>query len=426
MKVVIIGGGFAGINLAKKLVKQKNMKVHLVDINNYNFFPPLLYQVATAFIESFNISYPFRKMFQHHKNFSFHMGNLRSINTQEHYVITTNERINYDKLVLSMGCETNYFGNEQLATQSLPMKNIHDAINLRNHLLLMLEEAARLPELDVPPYTTLVVAGGGPTGVEIAGMLSEMKKKIIPKDYPSKVCEHIKVILVDMDSTLLRTMSSKAGKEAFRVLKQLGTEIRLGVAVKNYEDNKVYLSDGTQIKTHTLIWASGVKAVQVKGIPASVMAKNGRILVDAYNHVVGLTDIFALGDQCLMQVDPNYPMGHPQLAQVAIQQAQSLAENLHRLHLIRPLKPFRYNNKGAMAIISKYKAVVDLPKGFFKGFMAWLVWLFIHLIPIAGFRNKVKLFFSWSWTFLTNDPTLRLIIRPRKKYFEQHKDENKD
>lgn len=421
MKIVIIGGGFAGMHLAKELVKQENMDVHLLDKNNYNFFPPLLYQVSTAFIESYNISYPFRRMFQNSKNFTFHMGSLLSIDPEEHYVITTNEKIDYDQLVLAMGCDTNYFGNDTLAREALPMKSIHDAINLRNHLLLMLEEASRLPEADIAPYTNIVIAGGGPTGVEIAGMLAEMQREIIPKDYSKKVCKHIQIYLVDMDSVLLRTMSEKAGREAFEVLNKMGIQIKLNVAVKNYADNRVYFSDGDVIESHTLIWASGVKAIHVSGIPASSVAKNGRIYVNEYNNVIGVEDVYCLGDQCLMQGDPDYEKGHPQLAQVAIQQGNLLGRNFRHLAKKHPLEPFRYVNKGSMAIIAKYKAVVDLPKGFFKGFFAWLVWLFIHLIPIAGFRNKVKLFFSWSWSFLTNDPTLRLIIRPRKKYFpEEH------
>lgn len=419
MKVVIIGGGFAGMHLAKELVKQEKMDVHLVDKNNYNFFPPLLYQVSTAFIESYNISYPFRRMFQHKHNFTFHMGDLLTVDPDAHFVITTNEKIDYDKLVLCMGCDTNYFGNDSLSIEAMPMKSIHDAINLRNHLLLMLEQASRLPQADINPYTQIVIAGGGPTGVEIAGMLAEMQREIIPKDYSKKVCEHIQIYLVDMDSVLLRTMSEKAGKEAFEVLNKMGINIKLNVAVKNYVDGNVYLSDGEIIESHTLIWASGVKAIHVPGIPATSVAKNGRIHVNAYNNIMGVEDIYCLGDQCLMEEDPDYPKGHPQLAQVAIQQGSLLAHNLMHLSKRQPLEPFRYINKGSMAIIAKYKAVVDLPKGFFKGFFAWLVWLFVHLIPIAGFRNKVKLFFSWSWSFLTNDPTLRLIIRPRKKYFPE-------
>lgn len=347
------------------------------------------------------------------------MGAVLNINPEEHYIITTHERIDYDRIVLAMGCDTNYFGNETLAREAMPMKSIHDAINLRNHLLLMLEEASRLPEADLQPYTQIVIAGGGPTGVEIAGMLAEMQREIIPKDYSVKICKHIKIYLVDMDSVLLKSMSKKAGKEAFEVLSKMGIQIKLNVAVKNYEHNKVYFSDGEVIESHTLIWASGVKAIQVPGIPESSIAKNGRIYVDEFNKVQGLDDVYCLGDQCLMQGDPDYEKGHPQLAQVAIQQGNMLAQNIRHLYKHHPLEPFRYVNKGSMAIIAKYKAVVDLPKGFFKGFFAWLVWLFIHLIPIAGFRNKVKLFFSWSWSFLTNDPTLRLIIRPRKKYFPE-------
>lgn len=419
MKIVILGGGFAGMHLAKKLAKWEKSEVVLVDKNNYNFFPPLLYQVSTAFIESYNISYPFRRMFQRKPNFIFHMGALMSVNPDEKYIITTHEKIQYDYLVLSMGCVTNYFGNEVLEQNALPMKSINDAINLRNHLLLMFEKASRVPEIDIQKYTTIVIAGGGPTGVEIAGMLAEMHEKIIPKDYGPQVCKHVQIFLVDMDSVLLRSMSEKAQKEAYNVLSKLGIHIKLGVAVKNYENNQVHFSDGEIIESSTLIWASGVKAVTVPGIPASSLAKSGRILVNAFNQVEGLKDIFCLGDQCLQTSDKDYPKGHPQLAQVAIQQGNLMAQNLLHLSKQQPMEPFEYVDKGSMAIIAKYKAVVDLPKGFFKGFIAWMAWLFIHLIPIAGFRNKVKLWFSWTWSFLTNDPTLRLIIRPRKPVANQ-------
>lgn len=426
MKVVILGGGFAGIQLAKKLSTRSDFQVVLVDKNNYNFFPPLLYQVSTAFIESYNISYPFRRMFQKKENFQFHMGTLLSIHPAGNYIITNHEKIEYDQLVLSMGCNTNYFGNHELERDALPMKSISDAINLRNHLLLMLEKATRIPEPDIHKYTTIVIAGGGPTGVEIAGMLAEMRSKIIPKDYSKNICEHVKIYLVDMDSVLLRSMSPKAQREAFNVLYKMGIEIKLNVAVKNYADNRVYFSDGEILETHTLIWASGVKAVDVSGIPETSISKSGRIIVDQFNRVQGLENVFCLGDQCLQTSDPEYPKGHPQLAQVAIQQGKLTAQNLVHVLKKQPLEPFQYVNKGSMAIIAKYKAVVDLPKGFFKGFFAWLVWLFIHLIPIAGFRNKVKLSFSWCWSFLTNDPTLRLIIRPRKKIKRTAPDSSKN
>ncbi|GAA3965883.1 NAD(P)/FAD-dependent oxidoreductase [Pedobacter ginsengiterrae] len=411
-KIVIIGGGFAGINLAKRLSKNSEHEITLVDRNNYHFFPPLLYQVGTAFIEASNISYPFRKMF-HGRNIQFFMGNLEHIDPLEKKVVTDNGNLNYDTLVLAMGTETNFFGNQQIKKYALPMKTIDDALELRNHILLQLEKSVRTAEPGIRlTHSNIVIAGGGPTGVELAGMLAEMGKNIIRKDYPEADVWPGKIFLVDGLPTLLAPMSKKSQNEAISVLKNLGVEILLDRLVQNYDGEKVSLSDGTEISSSTLIWASGVVARSVDGIPETSLGKSRRILVDEFNKVQGLQDVFAIGDQCYQTSDPAFPNGHPQLAQVAIQQGSLLGENLNRENKGKAWKVFKYNDKGSMAIISKFHAVVDLPKGFFKGFFAWLVWLFIHIIPIAGFRNKVKLSFNWIWSFLTNDPTLRLIIRP--------------
>ncbi|RZK70721.1 MAG: NAD(P)/FAD-dependent oxidoreductase [Pedobacter sp.] len=411
-KIVIIGGGFAGINLAKRLSKNSEHEITLVDRNNYHFFPPLLYQVGTAFIEASNISYPFRKMF-HGRNIQFFMGNLEHIDPLEKKVVTDNGNLNYDTLVMAMGTETNFFGNQQIKKYALPMKTIDDALELRNHILLQLEKSVRTAEPGIRlTHSNIVIAGGGPTGVELAGMLAEMGKNIIRKDYPEADVWPGKIFLVDGLPTLLAPMSKKSQNEAISVLKNLGVEILLDRLVQNYDGEKVSLSDGTEISSSTLIWASGVVARSVDGIPETSLGKSRRILVDEFNKVQGLQDVFAIGDQCYQTSDPAFPNGHPQLAQVAIQQGSLLGENLNRENKGKAWKVFTYNDKGSMAIISKFHAVVDLPKGFFKGFFAWLVWLFIHIIPIAGFRNKVKLSFNWIWSFLTNDPTLRLIIRP--------------
>ena len=411
-KIVIIGGGFAGINLAKRLSKKSEHEITLVDRNNYHFFPPLLYQVGTAFIEASNISYPFRKMF-HGRNIQFFMGNLEHIDPLEKKVVTDNGNLNYDTLVMAMGTETNFFGNQQIKKYALPMKTIDDALELRNHILLQLEKSVRTAEPGIRlTHSNIVIAGGGPTGVELAGMLAEMGKNIIRKDYPEADVWPGKIFLVDGLPTLLAPMSKKSQNEAISVLKNLGVEILLDRLVQNYDGEKVSLSDGTEISSSTLIWASGVVARSVDGIPETSLGKSRRILVDEFNKVQGLQDVFAIGDQCYQTSDPAFPNGHPQLAQVAIQQGSLLGENLNRENKGKAWKVFTYNDKGSMAIISKFHAVVDLPKGFFKGFFAWLVWLFIHIIPIAGFRNKVKLSFNWIWSFLTNDPTLRLIIRP--------------
>ena len=416
MKVVIAGGGFGGLNLAKKLVCKKDLQVTLVDKNNYHFFPPLVYQVSTAFIEPSNISYPFRKMFQGKTNFRYYMGSIININTQDNILETDTGNVEYDILVLALGTETNYFGLENIKRQALPMKTIEDALNFRNHILMNIEKITRLndgPEREI--LQNVVIAGGGPTGVEISGMLAEMRKNILKKDYPEINNLKGNIYLIDASSSLLGPMSPKSQKEAYKVLDKLGVKIILNTAVKDYVNQKVILANGETIPSATVVWASGVIAKEAPGLPKEIIGRGRRIMVDEFNRVTGFSNIFAIGDMCYQTTDKNYPNGHPQLAQVAIQQGKLLGENLIRLKNGTEMKPFSYFNKGSMAIIAKYKAVVDLPKGFFKGLLAWLVWLFIHLIPIAGFRNKLKLAYNWLWSFITNDPTLRLIIRPRKE-----------
>lgn len=420
MKIVIVGGGFAGLNLAQKLSGKKDIEVILTDRNNYHFFPPLLYQVATSFIEPSNISYPFRKMFQQTGNVRFFNGSLQEVDVANNVLKTDAGNLVYDYLVLAMGTESNFFGMENVQRNSLPMKTIDDALNLRNQLLLHLEQATRTTDPSaLAPLTNIVIAGGGPTGVEVAGMLAEMDSHIIEKDYPELAGRKGRIYLIDAAPTLLGPMSKKSQQEAHKVLEHLGVNIILNVAVKDYKNQQVWLSDGSSIPTATLIWASGVIAREVPGLPTAAITRGRRIVVDEYNKVSGTENIFAIGDQCFMSTDSRFPSGHPQLAQVAIQQGKLLARNLQQLQAGKPLQAFAYKDKGSMAIISKFKAVVDLPKGFFRGFLAWLTWLFIHIIPIAGFRNKIKLALNWFWSFITNDPTLRLIIRPQKDINKQ-------
>jgi NADH dehydrogenase len=417
MKVIIIGGGFAGMNLANKLARYKSIQVTLVDRNNYNFFPPLLYQVSTSFIEASNISYPFRKMFQHKENLRFYYGSLINIDHEAKIVETDNGKLTFDYLVLAMGTETNYFGMENVKKFALPMKTIDDALNIRNHLLLNMETLIRTTvDVERQKRRVIVIAGGGPTGVELAGMIAEMSKNILAKDYPELNSPKGSIYLIDAGEALLGPMSKKSQKEAYKVLENLGVHIKLNTAVKDYVDGEVILSTGEKICSNSLIWASGVIAREAPGIPATSIGRGRRIMVDAFNKVVGTDSVFAIGDQCYQTADKDFPNGHPQLAQVAIQQGKLLAHNLERIRLQKPLEVFNYFDKGSMAIIAKYKAVVDLPrKGFFYGFFAWIIWLFIHIIPIAGYRNKAKLAYNWFWSFVTNDPTLRLIIRPSKK-----------
>ena len=415
-KVVIVGGGFAGVNIVKHLWKDKRFLVTMVDQDNYHFFPPLLYQVATAFIEPSNISYPFRRMFTEKNNVRFHYGMLLKVDPEKNTIETTTGSLDYDYLVLAIGTESNYFGMENVKQHSLPMKSVDDAINLRNHLLLNMENAViSNDDAEREKLLTIVIAGGGPSGVEIAGMLAEMGQTIVAKEYPEIKRGNSRIHLVDASSHLLGPMSKKAQDAAYKVLSELGVQIKLNKTVKDYQDGKVIMADGETIATNCLIWTSGVVARKVEGISPEQIGRGRRILVDEYNKVKDSKNIYAIGDICLQTTDKNYPNGHPQLAQVAIQQGRLLGENLRKMQSGEKLKPFAYDNKGSMAIISKYEAVADLPKVSFTGFFAWLIWLFVHIIPLVGFRNKVKLAFSWFWSFFTNNPTLRLIIRPKKQ-----------
>lgn len=417
--IVIVGGGFAGINLIKNLGNNENFKITLVDRNNYHFFPPLIYQVATAFIEPSHISYPFRKLFDDYDNVAYHMGSLKNVDTQLQQIETDTGNINYDYLVIAHGTETNFFGLENVKKCALPMKTIHEALYLRNHLLLSLEKASRNKDRQKAELIqNIVIAGGGPTGVELAGMIAEMGGFIAEKEYPEIKLNLSRLYLVDALPTLLSPMSDVAKKTAYENLKKLGVNILLNVSVKDYVDGNVILSDGSKIETETLIWTSGVIGREVKGIPETCFGKGRRLLVDEYNRVMGFENIFALGDICLQLTDKNFPKGHPQVAQVAIQQAKLAAKNFLRLNSVKPLKPFVYHDKGSMAIIAKFKAVVDLPKFSYTGFFAWLTWLFIHIIPLTGFRNKIRLAFEWFRLFITNNPSIRMIMMPRKNTSE--------
>ena len=415
-KVVVVGGGFAGVNFVKNLWKDQHFQVTLVDRDNYNFFTPLLYQVATAFIEPSNISYPYRRMFVEKNNMRFHYGPFLKVNPGNNTIETETGILQYDYLVLSVGTETNYFGIENVKRNSLPMKSIDNAINLRNHLLLNMERAVITDDqAEKTKLLNIVIAGGGPSGVEIAGMLAEMGREIVTKEYPEIRRGNSRIHLIDASPHLLGTMSKTAQDEAMEVLSKLGVQIKLNTAVKDYVDGKVILGDGTSIPTDSLIWTSGVTGCEVPGLPVNVIGRGRRILVDEFNKVNGTQNIFAIGDICFQTSDKNYPNGHPQLAQVAIQQGTLLAKNFKKMAKGDEWKPFEYDNKGSMAIISKFKAVADLPKVSFAGFFAWLIWLFVHIIPLVGFRNKVKLAFSWFWSFVTDNPTLRLIIRPKRQ-----------
>jgi NADH dehydrogenase len=413
MKVVIIGGGFAGLTLANKLSTQRLAEVTLVDKNNYHLFSPLLYQVATGFVEASNISYPFRRMFQRRSNLRFHMGELRQIVPESRLVVTTGGTLAYDYLILAMGAKTNYFGINNVEQHALSMKTLDDALQFRNHLLLNIEKASRTSDpRERTRLLTVVISGGGPTGVEVAGMLAEMKRNILAKDYPELQNAPAPIHLVTSASVLLRPMSPKAQQESLSVLGKLGVEVSLNTAVRDYADGLVSLSNGKTIATGNFIWAAGITAAEAPGLGVISLSDGKRLAVNCCNKVIGTHNIYAIGDQCIQTADPNYPKGHPQVVAVAIQQALHLAGNFKRTRSGKWPIPFKYKERGSMAIISKYRAVVDLPVGSFTGFLAWLLWLVIHIVPIVGFGNKLKLCCNWFWSLLTNDPTLRLIIRP--------------
>ncbi|KMQ68625.1 NADH dehydrogenase [Chryseobacterium sp. FH2] len=413
--IVIVGGGFAGINLIKSLKNDGRFRITLVDKNNYHFFPPLIYQVATSFIEASNISYPFRKLFSGYKNVHFHMGSLTKVNSENKIIETDTGNLSYDYLVIALGTETNFFGMENVQQCALPMKNIEEALYLRNYMLLNLEEAARNKDIKTAQkLQNVVIAGGGPTGVELAGMLAEMGQFIAEKEYPEIKSRLSNLYLIDALPTLLSPMSKMAQETAYKKLESLGVKIILNVSVKDYIDGKVMLSDGNSIETETLIWTSGVTGREVPGLPGESIGKGRRILVDSHNKVNGTENIYALGDISLQFSDEKFPKGHPQLAQVAIQHGKHLAKNFKRIEEGKALLPFTYDDKGSMAIISKFNAVVDLPKFSFRGFFAWLTWLFIHIIPLVSFGNKVRLAVEWFRLFITNNPSIRLILMPKR------------
>ncbi|WP_163407170.1 NAD(P)/FAD-dependent oxidoreductase [Flavobacterium ajazii] len=418
MNIVIIGGGFAGLNLAKELVNHPQIQVTLVDKNNYNFFPPLIYQVATAFLEPSSISYPFRKFFAGKKNLQFRLGELLSVVPAENKVILSNGELTYDHLVFATGAETSYFGMENVMKNAIPMKTLNDAIVMRNTLLKNLEKAAICKEIRKRrKLLTIVVAGGGPTGVEVSGMFAEMRKNILLKEYPELATTASNIYLVDGGDALLAPMSEASQKDTLDALTKLGVVVKLNSKVTDYVDDTVYFENGETIKTKNLIWAAGVSAKIFEGMPAESYGRGRRMATDAFSKVNATENIYAIGDTAILTADANFPNGHPQVAQVAIQQGINLAKNFKASLQNKPLKPFVYNDKGSMAIIGKNKAVVDLPspKMHFKGFFAWFIWLFVHLISLITYRNRLNTFYNWMVAYFARDQSLRMIIRPDKK-----------
>lgn len=414
-RVVIVGGGLGGLRLADDL-KGSGMQVVLIDKNNYHQFPPLIYQVASAGLAPSNISFPFRQLFRKRKDFYFRMAEARAIFPDKKILQTSIGKIDYDYLILAAGATTNFYGNKHVEEWSIPMRNLSEAMGLRNVLLSNLERALTCAtEEERQELLNVVIVGGGATGVEIAGAISEMKRYVIPYDYPDMDASHMHIYLLEAADKLLAAMSPASSEKALKFLTEMGVDVQFGKMVTDYKDYKVTCKDGTTIPTRTFLWVSGIRAQPITGIDGDMLGRGFRIKVDECNRVPGLDGVFAIGDQCLMNDDPGYPKGHPQLAQVAIQQARNLAQNLRKLNNgVAGLTPFRYKDLGSMATIGRNKAVADIGKVHTQGFFAWLLWLVVHLRSILGVKNKITVMLQWAWQYFSYVGSIRTIVYATK------------
>ncbi len=410
-RVVIIGGGFGGLRLAQDL-KKSNFQVVLIDKNNYHQFPPLIYQIATAGLNPSSISFPFRKLFEDREDYYFRMAELRAVYTDKNYIQTSIGKIDYDYLVLANGTKTNFFKNKDIEDGAMPMKTVSDAMGMRNTLLANFERSVTCStEKERQELLNVVIVGGGPSGVEIAGAIAEMRRYVLPKDYPDMDTSKMHIYLIQGDDRLLPGMSPKASQKAYDFLKHMNIDIKLKTFVTDYANNLVKMNDGTEIGSRNLIWVGGVISNRVIGLHQECYGRGNRILVDAHSKVIGYDNIFAIGDVASMQGDSAYPNGHPQMAQPAIQQGATLAKNLCALESGKPLINFKYRDLGSMATIGKNKAVADLGNFKFAGFFAWVLWMGVHLVSILGVRNKVFVFMDWVWSYFTYDRSNRMILK---------------
>lgn len=415
-RIVIVGAGFAGLNTAFKL-RNSDYQIVLIDVNNFHQFQPLFYQVAMAGLEPSSIIFPLRKIFQKHDNVHIRIAEMLSVDPEAKKIDTNIGEIDYDYLVLATGTTTNFYGMENIRERAFSLKSISESIYLRNNILINLEKA--LLERDEEKrreYLSIVIVGGGPTGVELAGALAEMKHFIFPKDYKELNSDEVEIHLVQSGQELLIGMEDKSRSDALKFLKNMGVNVHLGVAVKDYDGVKASLSNGETIDTHNLIWVAGVSAEEIEGLEDEA-GRGNRLTVDRFNRVGDYEDIYALGDLAFM-ITEDYEFGHPQVAQVAIQQSKNLADNFKRKLKGKEWKEFKYKNKGILATVGRNKAVADLPRFRFSGFFAWVLWLMVHLFSLIGVKNKVFVMINWMWNYLSYDQSLRLIIRPyikRKK-----------
>ncbi len=409
-KVVVVGCGFAGIRLIQEL-DQNLFDIYVIDKLNNHQFQPLFYQVATAQIDPSSISFPLRNVFKRKRNVHIRIAEVTKIDSNNKQVITSIGNFEYDYLVIGIGCKTNFFGNREIEENSLTLKTTSEAIAIRNHVLMTFERIISASPEEKERLLNLVIVGAGPTGVELAGAFAEIKNTILPKDYPDIDFKKLNIILIEGSKHTLNNMSDTAKTSSAKYLRAMGVTVITEVLMTNYDGKTAKLDNGKEIKTGTVIWAAGVTGNKIEGLPETSITRGNRIIVDRYNRVNGCDAIYAIGDIAYMET-PKYPKGHPQLANVAINQAKCLAKNLKAIQLNNKLTEFEYKDLGSMATIGNHKAVVDLPFIKFEGYFAWLTWMFLHLMLILSVKNKLIIFLNWTWRYFTKDNSLRLILPP--------------
>lgn len=413
-KIIIIGAGFGGISMAKSF-KNKPVDVLLIDQNNYHNFQPLMYQIATGGLEPYSIAYPVRRIFRDYKNVTFRMAKVKSVNIAKKKIKTTIGLLEYDHLIIATGSKNNFFNFDSIKKILLPLKSIPDALNLRSFIFQNLEKSlTNQNEESIEEILNIAIVGGGPAGIELAGALAEMKRHVIPKDFPDLDTSKLSINLYQSSPKLLNAMSDESSKKSLEYLTQLGINVKLNARVTNYDGDVLTIKDGSTFKTDTVIWTAGVKGAPIKGLPEESIVGGNRILVDSFNKVIQTNEIYAIGDVASC-ITPQNPKGLPMLAPVAKQQGKHLAKNIINLIKGKEMEPFEYIDRGTMATIGRRKAVVDLPKWKFQGTFAWLVWMFVHIMSLVGFRNKLVAFFDWMANYFTYDRPLGLIIRPHKR-----------
>ncbi len=415
-KVIILGAGFAGLQLARR-IKSSDYETVLIDQYNFHQFQPLFYQVATGRLEPSAISFPLRKVFQKEKHVHVRIAKVNEVDVQQQVVKTDEGDFSYDYLVIATGCTSNYFGNKNFEKFAFPMKSTNEAIALRNRILLNFEDALSATGDELEEIMNIVVAGGGATGVELAGSLAEMKKNVLPRDYPDMDFSRLNIYLVEGGAHTLQNMSEASQRKSFEYLEKMGVKIMVNTIAQDYDGKLLTLKDGSTIRTRNMIWTAGVMGNVPPGIPKELIVRGNRIKVDVYNRVEGMANVFAIGDIAYME-NKDYPKGHPQLANVAINQAKNMAHNFKNLLHNKPLHTFEYKNPGTMATVGKHKAVVDLPFLSFQGRLAWFTWMFLHLMLILSVKSKLTIFINWAISYFTNDTTLRLILLPTRKEVE--------